>query len=283
MKRTMGLFSALLELSRMHTKSVDLLSDMTVVSLHNSAHVIPPSTQEFRTDEEQWGYSLSFPVSIPLPPVGDVRPTIAIDVEVLDGRIGVGCLDEGLQHYLTSEINVPPANPNRVVTAELQSQTWFTRGHVMVRNTGSGGARARFRLHGARLFYKRAQNRLLVPDSFQAAGTNPVSRKLKYLEEGLASDLARLPLILIYQVGKVGSQTIEATLRHADLPYRIKRLHIISPHNIKKFGAHLTNKAMTEDTKNSLRQQLDDANRLYHAIIARKIRRFFGGKRLECK
>src|SRR5215831_13493721 len=51
------------------------------------------------------------------------------------------------------------------------------------------------------------------------------------LQSAFAMNRALLfsPLLLIYQMPKTGSQTVEATLRCSGLPHHILRLHFLSP------------------------------------------------------
>jgi 2-polyprenyl-3-methyl-5-hydroxy-6-metoxy-1,4-benzoquinol methylase len=106
---------------------------------------------------------------------------------------------------------------------------------------------------------------------------------LLQLRKAFRSDLIRHPLLLIYQMGKVGSQTIEATLRNAHIPQKIVRLHIMSPHNIGMLGRRLGDNAMSEPAKESLRRQLNEATHLYHIMLARRIRAFVGTRRAKAQ
>src|SRR5689334_4790706 len=82
--------------------------------------------------------------------------------------------------------------------------------------------------------------------------------------------LTREPLILIHQIGKVGSQTIEATLRNANLPHKIFRLHSLSPQNVKRLGGWRSLKNLSAPSKESLGHQLEESVKLYHIVQARK-------------
>lgn len=74
------------------------------------------------------------------------------------------------------------------------------------------------------------------------------------------------PCLLIYQMGKVGSQTLEATLEAAELPHCIFRTHLLSRRYQKEFRLYLQSPEVPEETKASLRKQLAEA-RLLHAGI----------------
>ncbi len=86
----------------------------------------------------------------------------------------------------------------------------------------------------------------------------------------LTLGFTRQPWLLVYQMGKVGSQTVEATLRNAGLPHQICRLHLLSPRHRSEFKAWLGNPEVPEATKESLRRQLTEARILYRGIRVRR-------------
>lgn len=101
-------------------------------------------------------------------------------------------------------------------------------------------------------------------------GTSALAARLKHLASAATIGLARRPLLLIYQMGKVGSQTIEATLRSARLPHRIHRIHFLSPSQGETFENWLTDPGTSEATKASLSRQLEEARAIYSGIMLRK-------------
>jgi hypothetical protein len=116
------------------------------------------------------------------------------------------------------------------------------------------------------------------PRCFQS-GTSFLEAGLKRLASAATIALARRPLLLIYQMGKVGSQTIEATLRDVRLPHRIHRIHFLSPRQGEIFEQWLTAPGPSEATKASLSRQLEEARALYSGIMLRKKWAFAGWTR----
>jgi len=89
----------------------------------------------------------------------------------------------------------------------------------------------------------------------------------------LRAGLLHRPLLLIYQMGKVGSQTIEATVRSLNLPHLIYRPHFLSAQRLKVMSARLQNADMPAHERESLRHQLDEATRLRQALAVRSLAR----------
>ncbi len=104
----------------------------------------------------------------------------------------------------------------------------------------------------------------------QACGAGQVLARWRHLRGLLAFGLARRPWLLIYQMGKVGSQTIEATLRAARLPHRIRRVHILSPRQGQMVEDWLRSPSLSELTKASLRRQWAEARAIYAGIALRR-------------
>jgi len=97
---------------------------------------------------------------------------------------------------------------------------------------------------------------------------------LAHFSKALAAGLLHRPLLLIYQMGKVGSQTIEATLRALKLPHLIYRPHFLSLQRLEIMRDRLLNAAMPDYERQSLRSQLMEATLLHHTLrIRNSIRR----------
>jgi hypothetical protein len=91
------------------------------------------------------------------------------------------------------------------------------------------------------------------------------------LAMGYRNGLSRRPLLLVYQMGKVASQTVEAALRESDTGRQIVRLHFIAPHNCRVFGQQLDNAAISKANRDSLEYQIDVARTQHHTIRARRL------------
>jgi len=89
------------------------------------------------------------------------------------------------------------------------------------------------------------------------------------LTKALTAGLLHRPLLLIYQMGKVGSQTIEATLRTLKLPHLIYRPHFLALERLEIMGERLRNAAMPDYERESLRAQLAEATLLHHTLRIR--------------
>lgn len=87
--------------------------------------------------------------------------------------------------------------------------------------------------------------------------------------------LVRDPLVLIYQMPKAGSQTVEATLQEAALPWRMARLHFLSAEPARMLVYGLNDPANTELWKANARYQLELRELLCQALRARRWRRLF--------
>jgi Putative capsular polysaccharide synthesis protein len=83
--------------------------------------------------------------------------------------------------------------------------------------------------------------------------------------------LSRRPLLLVYQMGKVASQTVEAALGESDTGRRVVRLHFIAAHNRRVFGQQMDNAAISKANRDSLKYQIDVARTQHHAILARRM------------
>jgi hypothetical protein len=94
--------------------------------------------------------------------------------------------------------------------------------------------------------------------------------RLHYLVKAFRLGLIQQPLLLIYQVGKVGSQTIEATLRNALPRHIIHRLHYLSSQRVAWSRSRLNSQILPDSVRDSVRQQIELANLLRHAVWVRR-------------
>lgn len=143
----------------MSAHRTDLLTRRDDLQLHNSTKTT--GDLEFSTDPVQWSYSVSVPIGIPTAPEPELEPSIAVELQVLEGSVGVGVLDDSMQHFISSEVDVIASG--RPVTVRLTPNPGDTRAHVMVRNAASGGSSSRFMVLGATLQFTACDRRLLVP------------------------------------------------------------------------------------------------------------------------
>ena len=79
-------------------------------------------------------------------------------------------------------------------------------------------------------------------------------------------------------MGKVGSQTIEATLRNALPGHLIYRLHYLSSQRVALVRSRLDSQIVSDSVKDSVRQQNELANLLRHAVWVRRRLRTLGMK-----
>lgn len=93
--------------------------------------------------------------------------------------------------------------------------------------------------------------------------------------------LVRDPLLLIYQMPKVGSQTVEATLRECGLPHRVFRFHFLSKEYAKPLEDGLKAPENTELWKSNVREQLELREVLSRVLRARKWRSLFRPSRAK--
>ncbi len=111
--------------------------------LHNGAqqhadvlHVPPP----------RWGYAAAWAVTAE-PPSGPLF--VEVELEVLEGSVGLGCLDPDLSTYVSKEVLLKSAPGKQV--ARIVASDGAAVGHLMLRNTAEDGApgRASLRSLGA--------------------------------------------------------------------------------------------------------------------------------------
>lgn len=82
--------------------------------------------------------------------------------------------------------------------------------------------------------------------------------------------LVREPLLLIYQMPKVGSQTIEATLQRSGWRHALFRLHFLSREYARPLEAGLRAPDATETWRGHVREQLQLSHRLRKVLALRK-------------
>jgi hypothetical protein len=103
-------------------------------------------------------------------------------------------------------------------------------------------------------------------------GCQTVGNKLRKWSGLWTRWIGHPPRLLLYQMGKTGSQTLEATLRKAAVPHRIWRGHFLSPAHQSVFNRWLGIARVPEDSKASLRAQIAEAKSMYREIDQRRRR-----------
>ena len=103
------------------------------------------SAIEVVTAEPQWAYSVAFAMPSELEPDPSLR--ILIDLEVLNGRIGVGCLGRDGQ-YSGPERQISPGG-RRAVLLPVSDPANLVE--VMLRNGSAQGQRSTVRIHGLKI------------------------------------------------------------------------------------------------------------------------------------
>ena len=83
-------------------------------------------------------------------------------------------------------------------------------------------------------------------------------------------------LVMIYQMPKIGSQTIEATLRQCSFPHRVQRFHNLSPEITRTIKDGLSSGQATEAWKGEARAQLEAIRSIRTCIRRRKLLRLCG-------
>jgi hypothetical protein len=82
--------------------------------------------------------------------------------------------------------------------------------------------------------------------------------------------LLRGRFLLIYQMPKTGSQTVEATLQQCRLPHRVIRFHFLSTHTASAMKKALLSNQATEEWKGLARAQLEGIKEIRRIIWWRK-------------
>jgi hypothetical protein len=83
-------------------------------------------------------------------------------------------------------------------------------------------------------------------------------------------------LLLIYQMPKTGSQTIEATLQQCRLPHQIVRLHFLSSNFAEPIIEKLKSNQVPEEWKQKAREQLEFTRRMARIVRTRRVLRACG-------
>src|SRR5690348_13402337 len=84
------------------------------------------------------------------------------------------------------------------------------------------------------------------------------------------------PLLLVYQMPKTGSQTVEATLRSCGLPHHILRLHFLSRELAEKVRAGLREGHRHGEWERQTREQVACSRRIPRVLRFRKMLRVCG-------
>ncbi len=82
--------------------------------------------------------------------------------------------------------------------------------------------------------------------------------------------------VLIYQMPKIGSQTIEATLRQCSFPHPIQRLHYLSQAMAGTIRHGLSSTQADQTWKRDAEQQLDQTEEICRVIRKRRVLRLRG-------
>ena len=108
--------------------------------------VLPGGSQiEVLTGEPQWAYSVAFAMPAELEPDPDLR--IQIDLEVLKGRVGVGCLSKDGQ-YIGPERQIGPGG-RRALLLPVSDPTKLAE--IMLRNASADTGRSTARVYGVKV------------------------------------------------------------------------------------------------------------------------------------
>src|SRR5262252_8920495 len=83
-------------------------------------------------------------------------------------------------------------------------------------------------------------------------------------------------LLLIYQMPKTGSQTVEATLQQYSLPHQIVRLHFLSSDLAEPLVAKLQSPQVPNAWKENAQDQLIFTKKMSRIVRTRKWFRTFG-------
>jgi hypothetical protein len=83
-------------------------------------------------------------------------------------------------------------------------------------------------------------------------------------------------LVLIYQMPKIGSQTIESTLQHCSFPTHVLRFHYLSAAFARMLRHGLTSPRPNAGWRRDVEAQLDFLQRTSRAIRYRRVLRLFG-------
>lgn len=92
------------------------------------------------------------------------------------------------------------------------------------------------------------------------------------------SELIFRPLLLVYQLPKTGSQTVEATLGQCGLPHKMIRLHFMSRPLAARIAAELPAHSAGTEWERRTRAQLACAHRTRRALRLRRWLRYCGAR-----
>ena len=134
---------------------INLLVQDAPLSLHNEARRIGGDF-EFFTASARWAYAVSLPVTVATAPDPSLRPLVVVELQVLEGCVGVGVLDDTMQRFVTPEVDRASGGATRV---EVRLDAGAGHRHLMIRNTASQVSR--FRLLAVHLRYAAADQALL--------------------------------------------------------------------------------------------------------------------------
>lgn len=142
--------------------------------------VLTGSQVEVKTPAAQWSFAVGFPMPVDL--VADPALRIAIDVEVLSGRLGVGCLSDA-NDYIGPERQIGPGG-RRVLLLPVTDQSRLQQ--VMLRNAFSEDQPTVVRVFGLKVG--------LLPDQDAAPETSlsmeTLARRVHEAKASEASDEA---------------------------------------------------------------------------------------------
>jgi len=93
----------------------------------------------------------------------------------------------------------------------------------------------------------------------------------KYLIMSLFSKASYTPLLLIYQMKKAGSQTIEASLSRVGLKRQIFRIHFMSQANSDIMRNYIAAKIFPADYRNSMQRQIEESLFLNNVVWIKKL------------
>lgn len=138
--------------------ALSVLISQAPLDIHNAAKQMGESL-EFESDPRQWGYSVSFPIDIPVEPNDRLQPLVVLAIRVDEGAIGVGILDGEWRGFVTPEHSLvaPQSAP-----IELRLASGGVRVHLMLRNVFERGP-SRFTVLGVTLRFIARDGAPLTP------------------------------------------------------------------------------------------------------------------------
>ena len=145
--------------------SLIVLISRAPLDIHNAARRTGESL-EFESDPPQWGYSVSFPIDIPIEPDARLQPLVILTARVDDGAIGVGILDGDWRGFVTPEHSLVAPQSARI---ELRLASGGSRVHLMLRNVFERGP-SRFTVLGVTLQFIAREVAPLTPKTIPPVG-----------------------------------------------------------------------------------------------------------------